>query len=492
MPNTDPQHEIRILVTSHFPLVFIETSEEQRATHLVREALAHGQAPILTWSVTQGLVGPDGAAVGSGTEQPVAALQVVGRVADPAVVLLYEFAQYLDDAATSRHLRELAAEGRHTLVVIDASCEIPEQLRPMSVTYALPRPDLEQIRHHAETVISQMRERGRARVELSDEDLDQLVASMRGLTLHEVDTLLGRLAAHDGRLSVEDLERAVHEKSRLLATTGVVELVVPDVGLDWVAGFDDLKRWIATRQSALAPDAAEFGLAPPRGFMLTGVPGCGKSMVVKALAKDWNMPLLRLDAGSLFDKYIGSTERNLRDALQMAEALAPSILWIDEIEKAFSITEASSSDGGLGFRMVGTLATWMQERREMVFLAATSNDISKLPPELTRQGRFDEIFFVDLPEAHEREALFSIHLARRNRDPAAFDCVGLARHAEGFSGAEVEQAIVNALYAAYADGVDIDTTYIAREIEATRPLSRVSPEKIGAIRSWGAAHARAV
>jgi SpoVK/Ycf46/Vps4 family AAA+-type ATPase len=224
--------------------------------------------------------------------------------------------------------------------------------------------------------------------------------------------------------------------------------------------------------------------------VLTGVPGCGKSFVVKALAHEWNMPLLRLDAGSLFDKFVGESEKNLRNALSTAEALAPSILWIDEIEKAFAVTSPSESDGGLGYRMVGMLATWMQERSAPVFLAATSNDITLLPPEMTRQGRFDEVFFVDLPGAEQRAHLFAIQLARRGRDWRNHDCTALADAAEGFSGSEIEQSVVNALYLSFAAGRDVATADIIQEIGATQPLSRRSPNRIAAMRDWGNEHAR--
>ena len=225
-------------------------------------------------------------------------------------------------------------------------------------------------------------------------------------------------------------------------------------------------------------------------MLLTGVPGCGKSFVIKALAKEWNMPLLRLDAGSLFDKFMGETERNLRGAFETAEALAPSILWIDEIEKGFASTGPSDADGGLAYRLVGTLATWMQERKESVFIAATSNDITLLPPELTRQGRFDEIFFVDLPELDERTHLFAIQLSRRNRDYRNFDCTSLAHASVGFSGAEIEQAVVNAMYAAFADKVEITDAHIAAELAKTKPLTVTSPERVAKIREWGESHAR--
>jgi SpoVK/Ycf46/Vps4 family AAA+-type ATPase len=256
-------------------------------------------------------------------------------------------------------------------------------------------------------------------------------------------------------------------------------------GLDWVAGLANLKAWAASRRPILDQRALDFGLQPAKGLLLTGVPGCGKSMSIKALAATWQLPLLRLDAGSLMAKFIGESEQNLRSAFDVCTALSPSILWIDELEKAFSSRGASEADGGLGFRLLGMLLTWMQEREAPVFLAATANNIDALPPELTRQGRFDQIFFVDLPEHAERAHLFALQLAQRRRNHEAFDCDALAAASAGFSGAEIEQCVVSALYDAYAAGVDIDTAAILVQVERSVPLSRSAPERIERIRAWG-------
>ena len=280
------------------------------------------------------------------------------------------------------------------------------------------------------------------------------------------------------------------EKARLLAEGGVLTIESPTFGLEWVAGFTNLKAWVSGRARAFEPDAVAFGIQPPRGLLLTGVPGCGKSFVTKAIASSWNLPLLRMDAGALLDSFIGASERNLREALATAGSLAPSILWIDEIEKGFGSRGPSESDGGLGFRLLGTLATWMQERPHPVFMLATSNDITKLPPELTRQGRFDEIFFVDLPDAIAREHLYRLQLARCGRQHEQFDCAMLAFSTEGFSGAEIEQSVTNALYAAFGAGREMVTDDILHESAATRPLSEVNPDAIKAIRDWGRKHAR--
>jgi AAA+ superfamily predicted ATPase len=401
-----------------------------------------------------------------------------------------DLATHLDEPVVERLLRDIAKLEFVTLMIVGPHAEVPSALRIHSAVFQLPKPDVTLIDSQVRTIVRQLSLRSRVVNELNDAQLTELVRALRGLTLEEVDSVVSRLIADDGRLSLEDIPGAIKSKGSMIAKTGVLELVTPEFGLEWVAGFDALKAWAATRSKAFDHGAEAFGIEPPRGFLLTGVPGCGKSFVVKSLAHDWGMPLLHLDAGSLYDKFVGQSERNLREALATAEALAPSMLWIDEIEKGFGATGPSESDGGLSYRLLGTLATWMQERTAHVFVAATSNDITLLPPELTRQGRFDEIFFVDLPHAAERAHLFALQLARRNRDHRTFDCAAMAAASEGFSGSEIEQAIVNALYTAYAAGRDLTSQDVLDGLAVTRPLTTTSPGKIEAIRAWGRSHAR--
>jgi SpoVK/Ycf46/Vps4 family AAA+-type ATPase len=482
--------ELDLLVRSHFSLVFVETVEEQRAERLIFDSASRCARQALVWSVSTGLVAPRERNVNQATVQPVDALRTIARLGGTSVYAMRGMAAYLDDPVVVRLIADIARMDGITLVLIEPSVEIPELLRPHSTRYVLPRPDIALIDTRVRELIEQHTRHGSVANNLTEADLQSLVRALRGLTLEEVDQVMLRIMQNDGQLSATDIQQAIASKGELLARQGVVELVHPEGGMEWVAGFHHLREWITLRGRALQPGAEQFGLTPPRGFLLTGVPGCGKSFVVKALAHSWNMPLLRLDAGSLYDKFVGATERNLRDALATAEALSPSILWIDEIEKAFGTKGPSETDGGLGYRMVGALATWMQERKATVFLAATSNDISLLPPELTRQGRFDEIFFVDLPDEPARQHMYMLALARRGRPHQSFDCAAMAAASEGFSGAEIEQSLANALYAAFASQRDVSTQDILAEIAATRPLSQVSPEVIAKIRHWGSQHAR--
>jgi SpoVK/Ycf46/Vps4 family AAA+-type ATPase len=254
--------------------------------------------------------------------------------------------------------------------------------------------------------------------------------------------------------------------------------------LDGIGGLDNLKQWLRLRKGACSEEAKSFGIDPPRGVLLLGIQGCGKSLMAKAVAHDWELPLLRLDTGSLYSKFIGETETNVREAIRLAESLAPVVLWIDEIEKAFTAPGASDADGGVSARLLGTFLSWMQEKKAPVFVVATANDISLLPPELLRKGRFDEIFFVDLPGPQERAEIFRLHLSRRKRDPADFYLDVLAAAAEGFSGAEIEQSIVSALYAAFSARRQLTTDDILQELKSTRPLSQVMKEQIDQMRNW--------
>ncbi|MCW2922723.1 MAG: ATPase [Thermoleophilia bacterium] len=486
-----PGEELGRLIRSRFSLVYLDTEEERRAEALVLGAAQANGRRTWTWSISDGLVLAASGGQDAASTAPEGALRRICEQPGDDVFVLRDMARHVDaEPRVERLVRDIARDSDATLVLLGPHGPIPAALRSCAATFALPRPDLSLIDAHVRTQVARAGRTLGVAQHLDEPGMVELVQALRGLTLEQVDQVLTHLLHDDGVLDAGDVSRALREKARLLASGGVLTLETPTHGLEWVAGFTHLKAWIASRSRAFGPEAVAFGLEAPRGLLLTGVPGCGKSFVAKAIARTWNMPLLRLDAGSLYDSFIGASERNLREALATAGALAPSVLWIDEIEKGFGSKGASESDGGLGYRMLGSLATWMQDRPAPVFLLATSNDTTKLPPELTRQGRFDETFFVDLPDAAAREHLYRLQLARRGRDHAGFDCAALATASDGFSGAEIEQSVTNALYAAFAAGREVTTQDVLGEVAATRPLSVVSPEAIERIRQWGADHAR--
>jgi MoxR-like ATPase len=324
-----------------------------------------------------------------------------------------------------------------------------------------------------------------ASVDLSPADHDAFATALTGMTLNQARQALARVAIEDGRLHAGDLPRLVDLKARALKDDGLLEYWPPADNPAELGGFASLRRWLDRARIGFSPEAAAMNITPPRGVMLVGVQGCGKSLAAKFVARSWGLPLLKLDMGRLFDKYIGESEKNFRRAIATAEGLAPAVLWLDEIEKALA-TGSGEGDGGLGRRMFGSFLTWLQEKEAEVFVVATANDLSALPPELLRKGRFDEIFFVDLPDPDERQQIFRIHLALRNQNPAAFDVAALSRTAEGFSGAEIEQAVISAALQALHERRPLDTEIVTREIGATVPLSRSRAEDVATLRAYAA------
>jgi len=321
-------------------------------------------------------------------------------------------------------------------------------------------------------------------VQLAPEDEQRLLHSLSGLTLLEAEKILTRAVVEDGRLTAADLQHVLAAKREIVEREGVLEYYPLEENLAEVADLTGLKSWLAKRkQIVAAPErAASFGLTFPKGVLLIGVPGCGQSLCARAIAMAWQLPLLKLDTGALYNKYIGETEKNFRRAMQVAERVAPCVLFIDELEKAFA--QGSPEDGGVSQRVLGSFLSWLQDRTGDVFTVATANDVSRLPAEFLRKGRFDEIFFVDLPNQEARLAIIEIHLRRRKQDPAGFDLAQVAAASAGFSGAELEQAIVSGLYTAFAAGHPLTTALLLHEISVTVPLSRAMAERIQALRSW--------
>jgi SpoVK/Ycf46/Vps4 family AAA+-type ATPase len=311
-----------------------------------------------------------------------------------------------------------------------------------------------------------------------------MLTHLRGLTLLEAEKVLTRAIIEDGCLSADDIAHVLAAKKEIVEREGVLEYYPVEDTLAAVADLAGLKAWLAKRKVMITESARaeSMGLSFPKGVLLIGVPGCGKSLCAKAVAMEWGLPLLKLDPGALYNKYIGETEKNFRRATDVAERIAPCVLFIDELEKAFA--SGGSEDGGVSQRVLGSFLSWLQDRKADVFTVATANDVSRLPPEFLRKGRFDEVFFVDLPNAEAREAIVRIHRARRKQDPDAFDIAGLARATDGFSGAEIEQVIVAGLYTALAERTDLTNDLLLRETAATRPLSETMAERVGALRTW--------
>jgi SpoVK/Ycf46/Vps4 family AAA+-type ATPase len=482
-------HDLALILDAGVPLVVIETHEERRALELVTQFAITRDWTVFTWSATAGLrrepPDPDQPHP-TGTRKPDGVLAHIQDNPVAGLYVLFDFYPYLADAPLNvRLLREIAQQALPRplhLILVGSRCELPEELHHLSARFRLRLPDqtaLEQlVREEAQAWGAANRG---ARVRSDRRNLERIVQNLRGLTEQDARRLVRTAIWDDGALTEEDLPKLNKAKFELLNLSGVVHFEFETAPLADLGGLQRLKAWLAERQDAFLSRGAAASLPPPRGILLLGVQGSGKSLAARVIAGIWGVPLLRLDMGTLYNKYYGESERNLREALSLAEHMAPCVLWIDEIEKGLA---TGGDDGGTSQRMLGTLLTWLAERTAPVFLAATANDIQQLPPELMRKGRVDEIFFVDLPKAPARETIFAIHLRKRRLDPGRFDRAALARLSEGFSGAEIEQAVVSACYGAAAAGRTAGQADVERALASTRPLSVVMAESVQALRDW--------
>jgi len=487
VPRHSKHDELRLLVNSHHPIITVETPEEERAEQLLLEVAAELAVPLYTWSVTAGLAKAHGAPIYN-TDSPEQALANVALIQGDAIFLLKDFARYCDNDRVCRRVRELAEKfraERRSIVITAAALQLPPDVRADSVPFQLGLPSAEELLVGVRNVLTEMGGAQQISIALDAGGIAQLAQNLAGLPQEEAMRTLRMCILARRRVDAGLLDAVLDAKRDALRIDGLLETVRRDASFADVAGLRRLRDWIAKRKSALTPEGRRFGLEPPKGILITGVQGCGKSLAARSVAGEWGYELARLDAGALYDKFIGESEKKLQKALELAQKLAPMVLWIDEIEKAFASAGSSGdADAGLSQRLLATLLTWMQDRESGVFLAATSNNITVLPPEMLRKGRFDEIFFVDLPNVEIREALFSLHLKKRARDPASFDLPKLASSSEGFSGAEIEQAIASALYTAFAQKQQLTTEILLGEIRGTQPLSVTRAEDIQAIRDW--------
>jgi ATP-dependent 26S proteasome regulatory subunit len=483
----DKHDELRLLVNSRHPIITVETPEEERLEQLLLQIAAELAVPLYTWSVTTGLAKAHGAPIYN-TESPEQALGNVALIQGDAIFLLRDFACYCDNDKVCRRLRELAEKfrsERRSIVITAAALQLPPDLRGDSVPFQLGLPTADELLPGVQSVLAEMNRAQQIPIGLDVVGISQLVQNLAGLPQEEALRALRMCILTRRRIDAGLLDAVLDAKRDALRSDGLLETVRRDASFADVAGLRRLRDWIAKRKSALTPEGRRFGLEPPKGILITGVQGCGKSLAARSVAGEWGYEMARLDAGALYDKFIGESEKNLQKALELAQKLAPMVLWIDEIEKAFASAGSSGdADAGLSQRLLATLLTWMQDRESGVFLAATSNNISALPPEMLRKGRFDEIFFVDLPGIEVRSSLFALHLKKRGRDATTFDLQTLAATSEGFSGAEIEQAIVAGLYTAFAQKQQLTTEILIAEIRGTQPLSVTRAEDIQAIRDW--------
>jgi len=484
----ESERDLELLIRSRIPLIVVETHEERRLLDLARRLAVALRLPVFKWTVTEGLrrIDIDSAPQRFNAQAADVLAHIKGAKLAGLYVLL-DIHPYLDDPAHVRLLKDIALQyddAPATLLLVGHEVDLPAELKRFSARLRMSLPDEAEIRRIVNEVAADWRRgNGGAAAKADPAALDRLVTNLAGLARDDVRRLARGSIVDDGAITGSDIPAVMKSKHALLARGGVLGFELDTARFSEVGGLKRLKAWLEQRRGPFLGHAPP-GLDRPRGVLLLGVQGCGKSLAAKATAGVLGVPLLHLDFGALYNKFYGESERNLRESLATAEIMAPCVLWMDEIEKGIA---GGDNDGGTSRRMLGTLLTWMAERGKPVFLVATANDIAGLPPELVRKGRFDEIFFVDLPDAAVRAEIAAIHLRKRGLDPQRFDLARIAQAAEGFAGAEIEQAVVSALYASHADGGEPDTDAVLSEITATRPLSVVMAERIDALRVWAAA-----
>jgi hypothetical protein len=553
---TDGLDRLKVLINSSTPIIVMETSEEMRAVNLVRAACAELKMATFEWSIADGLirsgakessdeqkVSPQAhndqntiwnqagrtvaqmrsalkpgaadaermaraialsktadSAVASGssiynTREPVQALANMESMTLEAVFILKDFHRHMDDPVVVRRLRDVGQKfsaNRRTVILTAPQIAVPAELTTLVEYFDLPLPDRDRLREIIHDMFTRLSKTYSLKLQLDAAGVDAMAANLRGLSEEEAERAISQALVTRYALCPESVTDVLDAKKQLLRHSGMLEFVDASDNMAAVGGLENLKHWLGQRRGAWEDAAREFGLEPPRGMIILGVQGCGKSLCARAVAGEWKLPLVKFDTSAVYDKYIGETEKRIRKVFQVAEGLAPCVLWIDELEKVFagSGPDSAAADAGVSSRLLASFLSWMQDRKAAVFVAATCNNVSVLPPELIRKGRFDELFFVDLPNQAERKQIFSIQLAKRKRNPAEFDREKVASAANGYSGAEIDAAVQGALYASYSEKKPLATQFLLDALAQTVPLSITRAEEIGELREW--ARTRAV
>lgn len=473
------------LVKSRIPIIVFESQEEKFVVSLFQEISTKNDIPLYRWNVINGLATfLNGRFRGAQNLEPIELLFHIWNVKRNGIYVLLDFHPYLQNDRHIRLLKEIAQNAevfKQTIVLLSHKIDVPMEIEQFVARFQLPLPDDQTIEKEIMKAGTKwQRQNPDKKITADREILDLLIKNLKGLSIIEVKKLVHK-ALLDGALTEDDIPEINKAKYQLLNKDDVLYYEHNTADFAEVGGLSALKKWLTKRKAIFLGEKEVHGIQKPKGVLLLGVQGSGKSLAAKAVAGTWHVPLLRLDFGTLYNKYYGETERKTRAALKMAEAMAPCVLWIDEIEKGLS---TDSSDGGTSRRVLGTLLTWMAERESAAFVVATANDIQSLPPELLRKGRLDEIFFVDLPDLDVRKTIFTIHLKKRDLDPKDFDVDLLAKESEGFSGAEIEQSIVSGLYSVVGSSGHLNNDILFDEIKNTRPLSVIMAEKINGMRIW--------
>jgi AAA+ superfamily predicted ATPase len=482
----DLEREIDIYLRARFTLVHVVSHEEDRVLDQLKRLCERSNRTLFVWDhadyfkrLTGKANDPDPA------KEPLSALAAIDKAAGECVFVLRDFHQcWHNQPRVIRKLRNVIRAlkyTRKTIIVTAPTPTVPEELKDDAVIIDLPPPGYDDLSR----ILDHLAQTPGVRSDLNEETRGRIINLALGLSSAQAQRVFSKAIVTDGAINEHDLDLIAEEKREIIRDSGALEYYTSSESINDVGGLEVLKDWLRVRELAFRDDAKAYGLPAPKGIALIGIPGTGKSLTAKMIASLWHMPLIRMDVGALFGGLVGESEENTRRALRLAEAVAPCILWIDELEKALSVGEG---DGGTGMRVLGKLLSWMQDKTRPVFIVATANDIERLPPELLRRGRFDEIFFLDLPNATERKAIFEVHIRKRGRHPASFDLGRIARAADGYVGAEIEQAVIDAMYLAFSDrdrpGREFTDADILVALERLVPMSQSQRERIQYLRSW--------
>jgi ATP-dependent 26S proteasome regulatory subunit len=514
----NPLERLKVLIDSSTPIVVMETVEEMRAVRLVRAACASLNLATFEWSISSGLVRCGGEAdpvletgrmmpnvydnIGTGQDATDMGAKAIYNSREPAQVLgnlegisvdasfiLKDFHRHMDDPVVVRRLRDVGqkfSRNRRTVIITAPSITVPPELASLVEYLELPIPDKARLRQIIDEMTVRVGKTRTLKRTLDAAGFDAMANNLRGLTEEEAERAVSQAIVTRYGLTPEIVTDVLQAKKEMLRRSEMLDFVEVSDTLASVGGLENLKTWLALRRGTWEDAARAFGLEPPRGVIILGVQGCGKSMCARAIAGEWKLPLVKFDTAAIYDKFIGETEKRIQKVFHVAEGLAPCVLWIDELEKVFagSGPDSASVDAGVSSRLLASFLSWMQDRKAPVFVAATCNNVSALPPELIRKGRFDELFFVDLPNQAERKQIFSIQLSSKNRMPAHFDLEQIAAAARGYSGAEIEAAVQTGLYAAFSSKQELSTQALLNALQTTVPLSTTRAEEIEALREW--------
>jgi SpoVK/Ycf46/Vps4 family AAA+-type ATPase len=494
--------ELEVLIRARYPLIYVISWEEQRVLAVVSKIASKLGKNVFEWSVNTGLV-PAGSNVQSqkhrdtATQDPLVAIGNVIDHMDPALYVFKDLHPFLkgQNMSVIRRLREAALSLKNTyktIVIVSPMFEMPPELEKDMTLLDFDLPVEKDFAVLLDRVIDEVKDNPKLDVKVDGTTREQIVHALLGLTLAEAENVLAKTLVQNRGLGGNSLEVINNEKKQTIRKSGLLEFYDAEEKIDSVGGLDALKSWLARRTVAFTDQARAFGLPAPKGVLLLGVQGCGKSLMAKTISNAWRLPLLRFDVGRVFGSLVGSSESNIRRAIKVAESVSPVVFWIDEIDKAFRGSRGSggATDAGTSARVFSSFLTWLSEKTTPVFVVATANDVSMLPPELLRKGRFDEIFFVDLPLFAERKDIFSVHLTKRKSDPSQFDLDTLARSSGGYSGAEIEEAIVSAMFDAFYEKGKLTTERLLAGLQQTVPLSKTMSEDVDNLRKWAEGRAR--